>query len=440
MNAKILGSSRRSGLAAVIIGAFLAPALVTDPGAASASPQYREQRPVKATGPQLRKVSAPNTFFPVTGGGTVRDLRSFSSRHRGTDLAAPCDSPVVAAHPGIVRIETSTKRGLRYAVRVVTKGRGGLVTGAAGLSGVTVQPGQMVAAGQQIGAVARTSRQGCGTFFSVKTAGRWRNPSKWLDAHVGAPPPVGDLFSDPGFVIASFNVLGATHTRDDDQFPVASERMPKEYRLLQLHKVDVAGLQEFQDEQKAQFEELSDGTFGIYHFVGPKGKPDTDNAIIWRKSVFEFVSGDTYDVPYFNGNIRHMPIVLLRNRLTGRSAYFMNTHNPADVRGPAQEWRDQAVEIQRQKMAQLGRTGRAVFLTGDFNDRQEAFCPLTENMLSVSPNSVPSISCAYPDQGSLDWIFAAGPTRFSWFLRDQTPVTDNLSDHPIVVARAHLRY
>ena len=80
-----------------------------------------------------------------------------------------------------------------------------------------------------------------------------------------------------------------------------------------------------------------------------------------------------------------------------------------------------------------------MFLTGDFNDREKAFCPLTAYKLTISPNSIPSTSCVYPKQSSIDWIFAAGQTRFSYFLRDTYPQRADISDHPIVRARAHLQ-
>lgn len=476
----------RSGLAAITVGALLAPALVTSPSEATAAPQARKVHKPKAhkhsvhrhkhkhkkksgsvattpapapapppapatptwqpklttysVAPNLRTVSAPNTYFPVVGGRTVSDQKNYSSQHLGTDLVAPCDSPVVAANPGTVQVETSTKWANPYVVRVASK-PGGLVTSTAYLSSVTVQDGQIVAAGQQVGTVgARSTKEGCRTYFSVKNAGSWVNPSPWLNTYVGNPSPVGSLFGDPGFVLASFNVLGASHTKDDSRFAPAEQRTPKEFQLLQQYGVDVVGLQEFQESQKAQFLQLAGDTFGVYNFVGPRGNEDSENAIIWRKSTFELVQGDTYDVPYFNGNIRHMPVVLLRNRSTGRTAYFMNTHNPADVRGPAQQWRDEAVGIERQKIIDLRTTGRPVFLTGDFNDKQEAFCPLTADMLTISANSVPSMTCAYPSQTSIDWIFGAGPMRFSWFVRDKTPQQTDLSDHPLVMAKAHLQY
>ena len=70
-------------------------------------------------------------------------------------------------------------------------------------------------------------------------------------------------------------------------------------------------------------------------------------------------------------------------------------------------------------MIDLRATGRPVFLTGDFNDRQKAFCPLTANKLSISPNSIPSIACAYPKQSS-DRLDLRGRTGAVLLLRAAT--------------------
>jgi hypothetical protein len=153
----------------------------------------------------------------------------------------------------------------------------------------------------------------------------------------------------------------------------------------------------------------------------------------------EYVEGHTFDIPYFNGNIRHVPAVLLRQKSSGRTAWFLNVHNPANTRGNAAGWRAKAVQIEKNKIIELRRTGRPVFITGDFNDRQNAFCPLTANKLTISPNSIPSVTCKYPRETTIDWIFAAGQTRFSYYLRDKSPQTSKISDHPIVITRAHLQ-
>ena len=83
-------------------------------------------------------------------------------------------------------------------------------------------------------------------------------------------------------------------------------------------------------------------------------------------------------------------------------------------------------------------TGRPVFLTGDFNDRLPAFCPLTANKLTITPDSIPSMSCAAPKSVGIDWIYAAGGARFTRYARDWKPKNMRLTDHPIVWARAHL--
>jgi hypothetical protein len=139
--------------------------------------------------------------------------------------------------------------------------------------------------------------------------------------------------------------------------------------------LDVIGTQEYQETQfdYAQAKGYG-GTWGSYYW-DPEGKRrDTENAIIWRKSTMEFVSGSTYDIPYFGGNTRHVPIVLLRQKLM------------------------------------------------------------------ISPNSIPSNTCAYPRESSIDWIFAAGQARFSNFKRDKATQTGRISDHPLVYSEAHLQY
>ena len=202
----------------------------------------------------------------------------------------------------------------------------------------------------------------------------------------------------------------------------------------------MVGLQEFQAKQSDYFSSRRPATPGGSSTGTPRANvADTENAIIWRNSKMEFVSGETFDIPYFNGNIRHVPAVLLREKATGRTAYFLNVHNPANVRGNAARYRARAIAIEKQKMIDLRATGRPVFLTGDFNDRQNAFCPLTEGKLAISPNSIPSMTCEYPKQGSIDWIFAAGQARFSSFSRDTYPQQARISDHPLVVSRTHLQ-
>ena len=71
---------------------------------------------------------------------------------------------------------------------------------------------------------------------------------------------------------------------------------------------------------------------------GPSStNPRCPNSIAWRKANWSLVSATTVKIPYFDGKMLRKPLVLLRNVQTGQLAYFFNTHNPANARGPAQE-------------------------------------------------------------------------------------------------------
>ncbi len=417
------------GLAATVaLGVLASPALMASGGQAATSD------------PKYRKVSAPNVIFPVKASKAVKDLKNFSRSHRGTDIKAPCHTPVYATHPGTAEVVTSASWHSKYMVRVVTA-RGGLGTKAAYLTKPEVADGQIVQSGQLIGYAGRKTRStSCGIYFAVAHNSKVVNPSTWLSTYVGKKVPVTKLFDNTGFNVASFNVLGASHTSSGSRYATYPSRTTRAVTVMNQRKLDVVGLQEFQGKQYDYFLSKGNGKeWGVYFWDPPGSKRDTENAIIWRKSKFDFVSGETFDIPYFYGNTRHVPAVLLREKATGRTAYFLNVHNPANVRGNAAKWRAQAIAIERQKIIDLRATGRPVFLTGDFNDRQAAFCPLTADKLSISPNSVPSMTCAFPREFTIDWIFAAGQARFSYYNRDMYPKNAKISDHPVVYATAHLQ-
>jgi endonuclease/exonuclease/phosphatase family metal-dependent hydrolase len=391
--------------------------------------------------PMYRKVAPPNVMFPVTGAKSVKDMKNFSSRHRGTDIRTPCSRPVYATHPGYAQVLTNPNNFGKYIVRVVSNS-GGLVTTSAHLNTALVTNGQIIQSGQLIGKAGRKSAESpCGVYFSVRNVGKVLNPSTWLNTWVGKAPPAPRLFGTTGFNVASFNLLGASHTVRSSRFATYKPRLDRAVALMNSYKLDVVGTQEFQETTQFDYFRAKGymKTWGAHYWNPPGKKRDTENAILWRKSKMEFVSGSTFDIPYFSGNTRHVPIALLRERSTGRTAYFLNVHNPADVRGAAAAWRARAIRIERAKIIELRKTGRPVFITGDFNDLREAFCPLTAEKLTISPNSVPRMTCLYPKQTSIDWIFAAGQARFSYYLRDTYSQKANVSDHPIVRARAHLQ-
>jgi endonuclease/exonuclease/phosphatase family metal-dependent hydrolase len=412
----------------VALGVLATPALVaSSTSAATSDPKYR-------------KVSAPNVFYPVKGSKSVKDLKKYSSKNRGTTISAPCHTPVYATHPGTAEVGSYAGWHSKFAVRVVS-GRKGLATKTAYLTKAAVVDGQILQAGQVIGYVGRKSgNTACGVFVSIYNNSKAQNPTSFLNSYVGKKAPITKLFDNSGFNVASFNILGASHTTNSSRYGSYTSRMPRAVTLMNQRKLDVVGTQEFQGKQYDYFLNKGHGKDWGACFWDPAGsKRDTENLVLYRRSTMELVECKTFDIPYFYGNIRHVPAALLKEKATGRTFYFLNVHNAANVRGNAAKYRAQAIAIEKQKIIDLRATGRPVFLAGDFNDRQAAFCPLTANKLSISPNSIPSMTCAYPRQSSIDWIFAAGQVRFSSFLRDMYPKNAKISDHPLVQARAHIQ-
>lgn len=411
-------------LGAVALGAVALPSLTVASG--DAATQTYERRPS----------TPPNVMFPVVS-RLAKDLRT-GGRTPGTQIAAPCGAQVRAAHAGTAYVGHSPTAG--NLVRIETT-RGQLSTWYGFMSRVVVANGQLIQAGQAIGQVGHTgtAARRCSLYFAVNGNHneRW-NPSSFLSLYVGKPAPMASMFGNGGFTVASFNVLGADHTPKPG-YAGYQTRTPAMVKTLANYHVDVAGLQEFQKPQYDLFKQLTGSTYGVW-----TGRLDGTpvNSIIWRNSTFEFITGSYVTIPYFRGTPIRMPVVELRHRASGRIAWFINVHNPASISpyGDQSKFRAQAIAIEKAKIVELRKTGHAVFLTGDFNDRLPAYCPLTANKLTITPDGIPSTTCAPPKSVGIDWIFVAGPARYKSWARDWAPKNAGVTDHPIVWARAYLQH
>ncbi|WP_121255282.1 endonuclease/exonuclease/phosphatase family protein [Nocardioides ferulae] len=239
------------------------------------------------------------------------------------------------------------------------------------------------------------------------------------------------------FRVSSYNVLGASHTTKGGRhakFTDGVTRMGWAVQLLTGAGISVAGFQEFQPSQHAAFARQAPG-WSV--FPGPAmGHQALANAIVWREDVWELVDPNTIQIPYFGGRERPMPYVLLRHRETGQTVWFANFHNPADAHGPAQRWRDAAVGRQIALANQLSADGTPVIFTGDFNDREEFFCPMTANtsMRSASGGSVSPCVPARPVK--VDWIMGSAPVSFSGYVATEEGLAGRTSDHPFMYAEA----
>jgi endonuclease/exonuclease/phosphatase family metal-dependent hydrolase len=246
----------------------------------------------------------------------------------------------------------------------------------------------------------------------------------------------GRTMSAP-FTVASFNVLGASHTENPARgFDTYGPRMRRTVRLIERESFDIVGFQEYQSPQHKLFMKLTAGSWDAFPGLS-LGRRPVQNSIVWRTAEWAPVEKHTYKIPYFYGKLVTQPYMKLRNKRTGLEVWVINTHNPADSKGPAQHWRDEAVSIQIDLANRLERTGAPVFLVGDFNDRDEAFCPITAstNLKASAPGGGWSNGhCTPPRYTRVDWVFLSRPVDVLNHVMLKNAETAAITDHPVVFA------
>ncbi len=228
------------------------------------------------------------------------------------------------------------------------------------------------------------------------------------------------------FTLASFNVLGDSHTVKGGNAPKkygdSGKRIKGAIETLRKHDVEVAGLQEFQKSQRADFKKLAPE----YDIATAAGDAKGDNAVIWRKDRFKMIEKRSVTVKYFKGKAKPMPVVLLEDLKTGKRAWVISVHNPVAKENAKYRRYDEKVEADY--VAKLrAETGLPVYLVGDFNDHEEAKEPLTTTggLTSFHDGSF---------KLGIDQLFATPGVTFSNSLTDSSTRKAKISDHPIVVS------
>ena len=243
------------------------------------------------------------------------------------------------------------------------------------------------------------------------------------------------------FRVATFNVLGFSHTTHGERGRTGGRaRMNYTVELLDRHAVDVVGFQELQAPQVQRLRLLTGDDWGLYPEFQLRER-DSENSIGWRRSEFKLVHATTVNTPYFDGNPRAMPIVLLRHRASGMLTYFSNFHNPADTprfgrQGP---WRLEASRIQIALHWQLYKRGIPRIMTGDMNERKEYFCRVTRNgtpLQAARPGSVRGADgvCRPGRPPFVDWIFGSKWADFHNYFEANGELVKMTSDHPMIMS------
>jgi endonuclease/exonuclease/phosphatase family metal-dependent hydrolase len=237
------------------------------------------------------------------------------------------------------------------------------------------------------------------------------------------------------FRVGTFNVLGASHTVTPRRgFPKYPVRMRRTVQLINQQGLDVVGFQEYQWRQHELFVRLTGGSWGVWPGLDA-GRGAVQNSIVWRTENWELVEAHFVKVPYFRGRLGNQPYVKLRDKHTGKEVWVINTHHPANSRGPAGRWRARAVAIHATLVNQLQQTGLPVFLVGDFNDRAKAFCGLTRaapGLTAANGGHWADGVCVPPPRMKIDWVFLTKDVDVHRYVHFDNWLTNRTSDHPLI--------
>jgi hypothetical protein len=244
------------------------------------------------------------------------------------------------------------------------------------------------------------------------------------------------------FRVGTFNVLGADHTAPGGNrkgWDSGVVRMDRVVSILADKELDVVGFQEFQPPQAARFQELVGSAWQTYPGLDTTAGPSV-NSIGWRTDVWQLLEARTLPIPYFDGAPSRMPAVLLQNQATGRRVWFFNSHNPADVRGPAQQWRDAGFAMEAALANELRVTypDAPLISLGDKNDRDRYYCAVAPaaDMWSASGGYTDGATCSPPKGGAIDWILGTKNVFFNGYTRFWNDYVSRTSDHPLYYANA----
>jgi endonuclease/exonuclease/phosphatase family metal-dependent hydrolase len=250
-----------------------------------------------------------------------------------------------------------------------------------------------------------------------------------------SPAPQAD------FTVSSFNVLGSGHTKGNSSYAPGTTRIKRGVKLLAEHGTDLVGFNELQPDQLATFLEVTDGEYGIYPGAELE-RVNSRNSIAWRKSRWQLVEKRTFDIPYFKGKLRAMPIVLLRHKETGLLSYVVNVHNPATNRKhpDSDPYRRRATTIEIDLVNELHQSGLPVIVLGDMNEREYYFCRMTgEAPMKAARGGTNSDGvCDAQRPVSVSWIFGSQGLGFSGYVEDETAREQKITDHRVLFSEVRI--
>jgi hypothetical protein len=241
------------------------------------------------------------------------------------------------------------------------------------------------------------------------------------------------------FRMASFNALGSSHTRKGThrkQKASGSARTARAGHYVLDNDIDLVGFQEMQGDQRSAFMGATGGQYALYPGNELRSL-DGENSIAYRLDTWELVKADSVAIPYFGGRPRNMPVLLLKNKQTGITAYFTNFHNPADTGeyGKQGRWRAAATSREASLFGDLRGDGYPLFVTGDMNEQQSWFCAVAGagDLKAAAGGDGARDGCSVAGGFRIDWIAGSHDVAFSNYREDKSGLVAWMTDHPVII-------
>jgi Endonuclease/Exonuclease/phosphatase family len=234
--------------------------------------------------------------------------------------------------------------------------------------------------------------------------------------------------------VGTFNILGSQHTARPGGFAPGHVRAGYAADLIQKKGVDVIGMQEVQmDQLRVLGRDLDDYWIWPYKRLGEA--QGLRLQIAYKRDAYDLVESDQI-YTRFDGNLRPIPFVRLRDRASDEEFWFMTFHNsPKSMEAE----RDRATAAEIGLVNRLRRTGIPVIIGGDTNEWVEFMCRMGRGAKMHSAGGGRLYpTCRSAAKPGFDYLLANPRVTFSRFRQLGGKNVWRASDHKLVTARARL--
>lgn len=286
------------------------------------------------------------------------------------------------------------------------------------------------------GAVTAALVLSTGATFPTASASPHATASTAVPAAASASAAADDLAARKrsSFKAASFNILGSFHTEGPGGYASGVKRARMAKKWLVREGTSVLGMTEAQRDQIRVL--TQGGTFASWPPRKTSSDTETAQSVVWRTATWKFVRGKRFTIPFNYGNSREQPMVMLKNRDSGRRLWVVSVHLQNGSNRQAKRERRVGMARMIKNVKRLQRSKPPVLLTGDMNSRRTVFCRTVKNTALDSPmgGGTRNGRCHPPSGMRIDWIFGSKPFDWSGFRYADGPVIDKITDHTVPVA------